>query len=399
MRHVTPLTQPPAWSPVSLRALGSGLWACFAGADRELEVVVDRIRGRLGARSVLLTDSGTSALTLALKLLAGGREGAAVALPAFGCFDLATAAQGAGVDVVLYDVDPRTLGPAWDSMHQAIRERGVIAVVAAHLYGIPVDMDRLSTVAREAGVAVVEDAAQGVGGSLRKRPLGAWGPISVLSFGRGKGLTGGGGGALVGVDQEGPDLLAGLEEHPEVAGSGWTRLVGAAAQWALGRPGLYALPAKLPFLGLGETIHHPPRPVAGMSPAALAVLAGSWDASLVEARARRTRAGELLETVERASDLTTAEPPEGGTAGYLRLPVLATTADAARRLGSVTARRLGIMPSYPRPLHRLPGFEARTSGPLPGAEHLASRLFTAPVHGRLQRSALGDIRRVLAGEP
>ena len=61
-------------------------------------------------RELLLTDSGTSALALALQRAARERPGPA-ALPAFCCYDIATAADVAGVPFVLYDVDPETLGP------------------------------------------------------------------------------------------------------------------------------------------------------------------------------------------------------------------------------------------------------------------------------------------------
>jgi hypothetical protein len=45
--------------------------------------------------------------------------------------------------------------------------------------------------AAQAGAVVVEDAAQAAGGTLHNRPVGTQGSLAVLSFGRGKGLTGG----------------------------------------------------------------------------------------------------------------------------------------------------------------------------------------------------------------
>ena len=80
-------------------------------------------------------DSGTSALTMALRSL--GRA-PTVALPAYGCFDLATAAIGAGAKVRLYDLDPATLGPLDSSLSEAI-EAGIDGLVLAHLYGIPAE--------------------------------------------------------------------------------------------------------------------------------------------------------------------------------------------------------------------------------------------------------------------
>ena len=62
----------------------------------------------------------------------------------------------------------------------------------------------------------------------------------------------------------------------------------------------------------------------------------------------------------------------------------------------MTARVLGIMPGYPLPLARLPGFGTRVlnrPGPFPGAEALADRLITLPVHGAVNE---GDLRRLEA---
>ena len=74
-----------------------------------------------GSRDVLLTDSGTSALALALRMAVAARpDRPTVALPAWACYDLATAADAADVGVVLYDLDPATLGPDWASLDRAL---------------------------------------------------------------------------------------------------------------------------------------------------------------------------------------------------------------------------------------------------------------------------------------
>src|SRR5690606_21063576 len=105
-------------------------------------------------------------------------------------------ARFAGVRVRLYDVDPATLSPDLDSLAAAIA-RGVDSIVVAHLYGFPVNMRGVLKLAMAAGIPVIEDAAQGAGGTLDDRLLGSFGALSVLSFGRGKGTTGGNGGALL----------------------------------------------------------------------------------------------------------------------------------------------------------------------------------------------------------
>lgn len=183
--------QPPVLSHVPARALVDGLGAAVGVRASACDHVSAALRQRYGCLDALLTDSGTSALILALQKIVP--LGGTVAYPAYGCIDLTTAALGAGVRVRLYDVDPATLSPDLDSVRAVIR-RGVDAIVVAHLYGYPADMIAVAKIAGEEGIPVLEDAAQGAGGTLCDALLGSIGDVAVLSFGRGKGTTGGSGG-------------------------------------------------------------------------------------------------------------------------------------------------------------------------------------------------------------
>ncbi len=91
------------------------------------EAVLSWIRASFHPQHAVLTDSGTTALTLAIRAAQRIRPGP-VSLPAYCCYDLATAADGAGADVLLYDLDPLTLGPDWSSFERTLgrgsRRRG-----------------------------------------------------------------------------------------------------------------------------------------------------------------------------------------------------------------------------------------------------------------------------------
>lgn len=345
---------------------------------------------------MVLTDSGTTALTLALAG-ARGRAGGEVALPAYGCFDLATAAVGAEAPVRFYDLDPVTLGPDMEALDRAVRA-GARTVVIAHYYGLPVDLDRVRRLLEGREVVLVEDAAQGEGGSYGGRPLGSHGTLSVLSFGRGKGRTGGSGGALLANDPRGVEIVEEMEGRLESEGPGLGPVGVGLAQWLMARPGVYWIPASLPFLHLGETRYRPPAASRAMAPAAAALLAGNWEASDRASRARRSRARRLLESVDPLASVDTFEPVEGARPGYLRLPLRAGTSAAAEEVRSVEARRLGVAPPYPRPLHRLPPLRrlaAADSRTHPGAELLCRSLFTLPTHGRTSSGDAGRLRRWL----
>ena len=187
--------QPPVHSPIGAPALLSGLRAALTGGRTARAAVEQFITDTYRAHGVVLTDSGTTALHLALRLAVSERPGP-VALPAYCCYDIATAADAAGVEFVLYDIDPATLGPDGTSLYRAL-EQGARVIVAVHLYGLPVDLSAVAGLAEAAGAIVIEDAAQAVGARLGGRPAGSLGRYAVLSFGRGKGMTGGRGGALL----------------------------------------------------------------------------------------------------------------------------------------------------------------------------------------------------------
>ena len=386
--------QLPAYSPVGLPALAAGMAAAVRGERSGARSRIRRqLRERFSASGVLLTDSGTTALALALIGADESRDGG-VALPAYGCYDLATAADAAGVDVSLYDLHPSTLAPDPESVRSALAP-GVSALVVAPLYGVPVKMRPLTEVAHEAGTRVIEDAAQGAGAYLGGRPVGSDGDLTVLSFGRGKGLTGGGGGALLGIAPEAAAVLDETRSRLGSGGRGLTALAVTAAQWAFGRRALYGLPASLPFLNLGETVYRDPEPPGGMPAACAGVLTRTLDLQEEEADRRRAHAARLRRAVERSPGLRAMTPPEGSRPGWLRFPVVAETPGAKSRLGGRRARRHGIMPGYPEPLSQLQGFRHRCRNVgtrFPGAEELASRLFTLPTHGRLREE---DVERIV----
>ena len=387
--------QLPAYSPLPLRAVVAGAAGLLPGAGPAGASVAAALAGGYGADEVLLTDSGTGALTLAVRASLAGSSSASVALPAYGCYDLATAADGAGSPVVLYDLEPASLAPDLASLRRALGQ-GARAVIFAHWYGVPAAPEPVSAAARAAGAIVIEDAAQGAGGAWRGRPLGSFGDLTVLSFGRGKGNTAGRGGALLAHGTQGKaafdytrgvigPALRGLREH-----------VLLVAQWLLGRASLYAVPSALPFLQLGETLYHapaPPRAMCGVSARTLALTLPLGDR---EAMVRRSNAKRLLKRC--GPGLTPVRAPAGAEPGCLRLPFLATPV-ARLAAASPAARALGIMPAYPHALCDLKGFGERVlnrGDPFPGARMLAERIVTLPTHSLLSAADLGGLEAWLA---
>ena len=377
---------------MSLSALFSGLvGALGSSGERTLQ---DALQADLHPRAALLTDSGTAALALALTAAAPERD-ALVALPAYSCYDIATAADAANAHVVLYDVDDVTLAPEAGSLARALAHRPR-AVVAVHLYGVPVDIARVQQAAADARALVIEDAAQGIGGAIRSEPAGSQGSLAILSFGRGKGISGGAGGALLANDDSGVLALEQLRSRVAPAAAGWSELARAGAQWMFARPAVYGFISALPFLRLGETIYHSPRPQRALSRAASRIVAHVWAEAHADTMARRARGARLQRAAEQSSSWRAIELPPDLTPGFLRLPLIALGARSAAITRAAT--QLGVMPGYPLPLSKLPGFRDRcinANDAFPGAELLSQRLITLPTHRYVSTRDLERLERWL----
>jgi perosamine synthetase len=368
--------QLPVHSPVTLDALAKTARAVARSIDArpELEAL---LRRTYNANSVTLCGSGTDALTRALRLARKSeRNPHVVGLPAFSCYDLATAAVGADADIMLYDLDPNTLGPDIDSLRRIIAA-GAQTVVIAPLYGMPVEWEPIENLARSAGVTLIEDAAQGHAARYRGQALGTFADLSVLSFGRGKGWTAGRGGAL--LQRRESRVASGLVPS---AGGDASVLVSSTAHWLCGRPWSYGIPASIPWLALGETIYRDPTPPSQMTRAAAALALATY-ADAQRAIGARTTMAQFFDAALPTNDqLGMIHPVAGAVPGYLRYPL--RIRGGVGVLGSARdVRPLGIMPAYPSTLAKLEAVRARLRGPAircTGAAELARDLITLPTH-------------------
>lgn len=381
--------QPPAYSPLNASAVLAG----WSPGDVRPELR-NLLAGRYGSAEVVLTQSGTTALSLALRAAVSRRPGLPCVLPAYGCYDLASAAIGAGVSVRLYDLDPRTLGPDEESLRRAL-EGGAAALVAVHLYGVPAPLREMQVAAERAGALLIEDAAQGAGGSDGDAPLGASGALGILSFGRGKGMTGGGGGALLVREAQLAEQV--MDPGPAPGVGLLSSLLFASkvtAQWALGRPSLYRLPTAIPGLSLGETLYHPPEAPGALTRAAARILMRTIPLSDGEAAVRRRNAERLMQAMRGSTSFHAVEVTPGSRPGWLRLPMLAAAAG-----GDVSARwaSQGAQLGYPLPLSRLPQLADRIErrALAPGADLLARHLVTFPTHSLLTEDDLRQLEAIL----
>ena len=393
----------PAYSPLSAGALVAALGGRALQASVELQKARSLLAAEFTADNVILVDSGRSALRLAItQALSTARARPVVALPAFQCYEVATAAVGADCRIVLYDIDPASLTPDMGSLERALK-LGAGAAVIAPLYGLPVDWESIVELTSRYGALAIEDAAQAHGAQWKGRALGSLGQMSVVSFGRGKGWTGGGGGALLLRGASAQTLPDHDAQLPDAGGSAELRIVAVAMlQLAFGRPALYGIPASIPSLGLGETRYHAPTAVRRATRFSAALLRRTLDAASAEIACRRRNAAHWLDALPNELRAGAAPVNEHGEPGYLRFP-LRISSEAARLASEDAARRAGIARSYPRPLGELPAVAERLVEPgsrFPGAESLSRELVTLPTHSRLTRRQQDEIvSRVRAWTP
>jgi dTDP-4-amino-4,6-dideoxygalactose transaminase len=149
-----------------------------------------------GAKYCVGVGCGLDALTLILKESDIG-PGDEVITVANTFIATALAVQHVGATPVVVDCDPLTFNIDPDQVRQAINDR-TRAIIPVHLYGQPAQMDELRTIARKAGIKLIEDACQAHGAELDRMRTGALGDAAAFSFYPGKNLGGiGDGGAIV----------------------------------------------------------------------------------------------------------------------------------------------------------------------------------------------------------
>ena len=148
----------------------------------------------------LLTTSCTSALEMSALLL-DIQPGDEVIMPSYTFVSTANAFVLRGATPIFVDIREDTLNLDEALLEQAITDR-TRAIVPVHYGGVACEMDTILEIASRHGVAVVEDAAQGVNATYKGRWLGTMGHIGTWSFHETKNIICGEGGALVVNDQQ-----------------------------------------------------------------------------------------------------------------------------------------------------------------------------------------------------
>lgn len=176
----------------------------------------------VGVKHCITCANGTDALTMAM-MAWNIKEGDAVFVPDFTFFSSGEIVSHAGATPIFVDVDMNTYNISADSLEKEIKkviDDGKLqpkVIIAVDLFGLPADFKEIRKIAEKYNLKVLEDGAQGFGGSIDGKMACSFGDISTTSFFPAKPLGCYGDGGAVFTDD---DEIAALLESIRVHGKG-----------------------------------------------------------------------------------------------------------------------------------------------------------------------------------
>jgi len=305
--------------------------------------------------------SGTAALHLGLLALGVG-PGDDVVTVAHTFAATAEAIEHAGARPRFVDVDEATGGMDPKALAEAVD--GAAAVLPVHLYGLPVDMAAIAGLAADAGVPLLEDAAQAHGatvtlpGEQAPRRAGSLGALAAFSFYPGKNLGAfGDAGAVTTDDEDLAARVARLRDH------------GRSAKYEHGE------------VGYCERLD-------ALQAAVLGVKLARLEAGNDVRRRLARRYGEALEGV---GDLVPPAMPPGRSSSWHLYVVRTRRRDALLEHCHAAGVRAGV--HYPLPLHLQPAFRhlGYARGDLPVTEAWARECLSLPLYPQLEAAAQDQV--------
>lgn len=159
-----------------------------------------KMSATVGRKYGIAVSNGTAALEVACQALGIG-EGDEVIMPTFTIISCAMAVTKLGAVPVLVDSDIHDWNMNVDEIEKKITSK-TKAIMIVHIYGLPVQVDKVLALANKYNLKVIEDAAEMHGQTYHGKPCGSFGDISTFSFYPNKHITTGEGGMVVTDDEE-----------------------------------------------------------------------------------------------------------------------------------------------------------------------------------------------------
>ena len=198
------------------KALASAQWGGFnemvGKFEREFAAFQHCEHGISAANGTLTIETAMAALEIG--------PGDEVIVPAISFISTATAVSRAGALPVFVDIEPWTFNMDPERAAEAVTSR-TKAILAVHFGGPLADMDRLTRLAGERGLILLEDAAHAHGSEWNGRRAGSFGRAGSFSFQNSKVMTSGEGGILTTNDADFADRARAFSNQGRRKGEGF----------------------------------------------------------------------------------------------------------------------------------------------------------------------------------
>ena len=182
------------------------------GIVDELEV---KIANYTGAKYVVATSNGTSALHVAL-LLANVNKNDEVITQPLSFVATCNAINYCGASPIFVDVEKDTMGLSPSSLEKFLEENTIVrdkycvnnktgriikACVPMHSFGHPCRIDNIKDICDKYKILLIEDAAESLGSFYKGKHTGTFGQMGAISFNGNKIITSAGGGCIITNDE------------------------------------------------------------------------------------------------------------------------------------------------------------------------------------------------------
>ncbi len=199
---IPPLSPWPVFSEEAIEKVSSVLRSGKVNywTGQECRLFEQEFADYVGTRHAIAVANGSVALELALYAL-GIETGDEVVTTCRSFIATASSIVMRGARPVFADIDPVSQNISADTISPVITSR-TKAIIVVHLAGWPCDMDPILDLAKQHGLAVIEDCAQAHGAVYKGRKVGSLGDIGAFSFCQDKIMTTGGEGGMITLNDE-----------------------------------------------------------------------------------------------------------------------------------------------------------------------------------------------------
>lgn len=166
----------------------------ISGEAAPVKQLEQSLANYLGVQNAMAVSNGTCALDITFEAMGLG-AGSKVIVPNFTIISSVSNLLRRGVEVTTIDSDPETWSMNADETEAALT-KNFDAVLAVHIYGLPVDMQKFLEKTKKLEIPVIEDSAESLGLDYLGKKCGTFGEVSTYSFFANKIVTGGEGGAI-----------------------------------------------------------------------------------------------------------------------------------------------------------------------------------------------------------